>query len=245
MLHAAPPVVLLHGALGARDQLDPLRAALAHVVAAPVHALEFAGHGATPPDPADADGFRMERLTAQLAAALDAPALGRVVLFGYSMGGYAALHLAATQPARVAAVVTLGTKLAWTPEVAARDAARLDPAALRAKVPRFAAALAARHAGAGGWEAVLARTAALLTALGARPLVTPDVLATISCPVRVLVGDRDATLPVAECVDAVRALPRGELGVLPGTPHPLEQVGMERLAREVAEVAAVAALTPS
>jgi pimeloyl-ACP methyl ester carboxylesterase len=156
------------------------------------------------------------------------------------MGGYVALHLAATRPARVAAVVTLGTKLAWTPEVAAWEASRLDPAVLRAKVPRFADALAARHAGGGGWEAVLARTAGLLTALGAHPLLTPDVLATIACPVRVLVGDRDATLPVAECVDAVRALPRGELGVLPGTPHPLEQVNAERLAREVAEVARAA-----
>jgi pimeloyl-ACP methyl ester carboxylesterase len=243
---APATIVLLHGALGACDQLEPLRAALADLVDAPVHPLEFAGHGATPPDPDDADGYRIERLAGQIAAALAAGAIGRAVLFGYSMGGYAALHLAATQPTRAAAVVTLGTKLAWTPEVAARDAARLDPAVMRAKVPRFAESLATRHAGAGGWELVLARTAALLTRLGDRPLLTPEALAAVTCPVRVLVGDRDATLPVAECVDAVRALPRGELGVLPGTPHPLEQVDVRRLAREVAEVAArAAAPTPS
>jgi pimeloyl-ACP methyl ester carboxylesterase len=110
-------------------------------------------------------------------------------------------------------------------------------------VPAFAHALAERHTGAGGWEAVLARTAALLTALGDGPPLTPAALAAITCPVRVLVGDRDATLPVAECVEAVRALPHGELGVLPGTPHPLEQVDVGRLAREVAEVyARVAAI---
>jgi pimeloyl-ACP methyl ester carboxylesterase len=105
-------------------------------------------------------------------------------------------------------------------------------------VPRFADALDARHSRAGGWEAVLARTGSLLTALGGQPDLTADVLGGIDCPVRVLVGDRDATLPVAECVDAVRSLPRGELAVLPGTPHPLEQVDPLRLAREIAEVAA-------
>ena len=230
------PVVLLHGALGAAPQLDRLHRALADHVRAPIHVLEFPGHGVTPPAPADADGFRMERLVDWLGAALDARGVERAVLFGYSMGGYAALLLAGAQPERVAAVVTLGTKLDWTPAGAAREAARLDPAVLRAKVPAFADVLAARHAGAGGWEAVLAHTAALLVALGERPLLDAGALAGVGVPVRILVGDRDATLPVPECVDAVRSLPRGELGVLPGTPHPLEQVDVGRLAREVAEV---------
>jgi pimeloyl-ACP methyl ester carboxylesterase len=238
---SVPPLVLLHGALGARDQLAPLHAALGALAGQPVHAIELAGHGGTPATAPDTDGFRIERFADQLGDELDRLGASAAVLFGYSMGGYVALHLAASRPERVAAVITLGTKLAWSPEVAAREVARLDPAVLRAKVPRFADALAARHAGAGGWEAVLARTAALLTTLGARPLLTTDVLATIACPVRVLVGDRDATLPVAECVDAVRALPRGELAVLPGTPHPLEQVDAQRLAREIVEVAGRAA----
>jgi len=64
------PILLLHGALGARDQLAPLAAALAEVVDAPVQALEFAGHGSTPPDPADAGGYAIERLSAQVARAL-------------------------------------------------------------------------------------------------------------------------------------------------------------------------------
>jgi pimeloyl-ACP methyl ester carboxylesterase len=230
------PILLLHGALGGRDQLAPLAEALAEVVDAPVRALEFAGHGGTPPDAADAAGYAIERLSAQVARALGGPA----VLFGYSMGGYAALHLAAEAPARVAGVVTLGTKLAWTPEYAAREAARLDAAVIRAKVPAFADALARRHAGAGGWEGVLARTAGLLTALGADPLLSPARLAAVACPVRLLAGDRDATLSAAECEAAAGALPRGEFRVLPDTPHPLEQVDARRLAREVAEVYAAA-----
>lgn len=224
------PIVLLHGALGAGAQLQPLAASLAAQGVPDVRVVEFAGHGATP----DTGGaFTVERFGEQVLAAMDAAGAGRATLFGYSMGGYVALHLAATRPERVARVVTLATKLAWTPEVAAREAGRLDAATIRAKVPRFAEQLADRHGGAGGWELVLARTAALLRALGEQPPVTDAVLRTIASPVRVLVGDRDATVTLEECAAAYRALPDGALGVLARTGHPLEQVEVRRLVGEI------------
>ncbi len=99
---------------------------------------------------------------------------------------------------------------------------------IRTKVPAFAETLALRHR-ATGWEHVLEHTAAALHALGAHPLLTPDVLARIVCPVRLAVGDRDATLRVEELRDVSRTLARGEYEVLPGTPHPLERVPLERL----------------
>ena len=74
---------------------------------------------------------------------------------------------------------TLATKLAWTPEISARETAMLDPAVIRAKVPKFAAALEARHTAA-GWEKLLAHTAELLFDLGGRPRITDEVLATIA-----------------------------------------------------------------
>ena len=233
------PILLLHGALGARDTLQSLADALQPILPpdTAVHAHEFAGHGTTPDADAPADTpYDVARLAAGVLDAMDARGVERATLFGYSMGGYVALLLAAEHPARVRAVVTLATKLAWTPEVAAREASRLDAGAIRAKVPRFADALAARHAGAGGWERVLARTAAMLHAIAARPPVTPDVLARVACPARVCVGDRDATVTLDECATAVRTLPHGELAVLPGTGHPLEHADPTRLAREVTEV---------
>ncbi len=194
--------------------------------------LEFEGHGETAPHP---DGYSIERFAEQVVERLAARGIGRAALFGYSMGGYVALHLARVHPERVAAVATLGTKFRWDPATAAREAARLDPDAIRAKVPRFADALAARHGGAGGWEAVLARTAALLRALGERPVLTDATLAEVAQPVRVMVGDRDATVTVEETAGAYRALPNGELAVLPRTPHPLEQVDTGRLVAALGE----------
>jgi pimeloyl-ACP methyl ester carboxylesterase len=234
-------ILLLHGALGDRGTLRPVADALAPLLPAgtTVHAHEFAGHGATPdPDAADDAPYDVARLAAGVLDAMDAQGIAAATLFGYSMGGYVALLLAAEHPTRVRAVVTLATKLAWTPEGAARETSRLDAGAIRAKVPRFAELLAARHAGAGGWESVLARTAAMMHGIAARPLVTADVLARVACPARVCVGDRDATVTLDECVAAVRALPRGELAVLPGTAHPLEQADPARVAREIAEISA-------
>jgi pimeloyl-ACP methyl ester carboxylesterase len=233
---APPHLILLHGALGARAQLVPLLAPLVERTGGSlhVHALEFAGHGETP----DAEGrpFRIERFVEDVAALLDRRGIERASVFGYSMGGYVALRLAAERPERVAAVATLGTKFDWDPATSAREAARLEPATIRAKVPRFADELAARHAGTtGGWEGVLARTAGLLRALGERPLLTPDVLSRIAQPVRVTLGDRDATVSVEESAAAARALPAGELAVLPRTGHPLEQVDVERLTRELTD----------
>lgn len=232
-------ILLLHGALGARDTLRPLEAALAPLVPAgtDVRAHEFAGHGDTPDADAAPDApYDVARMAARLLDAMDRDGIARATVFGYSMGGYVALLLAAEHPARVRAVVTLATKLAWTPEGAARETSRLDAATIRAKVPRFADALAARHAGAGGWEGVLARTAAMMHAIAARPLLTPDVLGAVACPARICVGDRDATVTLEECAAAMRALPRGELAVLPATGHPLEHADAARVAREIAEV---------
>jgi pimeloyl-ACP methyl ester carboxylesterase len=83
---------------------------------------------------------------------------------------------------------------------------------------------------------VCARTAALLRALGDAPPLTDDVLATVAAPARLMLGDRDATVTLDETAVAMRALPHGELAVLPRTPHPLEQADPKRLAFELADL---------
>jgi pimeloyl-ACP methyl ester carboxylesterase len=66
--------------------------------------------------------------------------------------------------------------------------------------------------------------------LGAHPLLDTAALASITARVRLMVGDRDTVVTVDETARAARALPIGELAVLPGTPHPLEQVDVPLLA---------------
>ena len=213
------PLLLIHGALGARSQLAALAAALEPEH--PVHLVELEGHGDTPSTSAP---FDIGRFAQNVRGTMRERGLARAALFGYSMGGYVALHLAAESPELVTSVMTLGTKLAWTPEVAAREVSRLHPAIIRAKVPKFAEVLEQRHVGAGGFELVLAKTAALMTSLGDRPLVDATLFGRLAQPVRLMVGDRDSVVSIEETAAATRSIPRGELGVLPNTVHPIEQV---------------------
>lgn len=223
-----PSLVLLPGALGAASQFADLRARLA-----PHFRLvspDFEGHG---PRPGAGRPFRMAHFVENLLETIVVHDLTPARVVGYSMGGYVALALARQQPDLIHSVLTLGTKFFWDDATAAREAGRLDPALLEAKVPQFAHELVARHP-ASGWQEVVRQTADLLRDLGANPLLTPARLAEIQQPVRVLVGDRDATVTVEETTAAWRALPNAQLQVLPTTPHPLERVSADALAASIA-----------
>ncbi|MFP5353653.1 MAG: alpha/beta fold hydrolase [Gemmatimonadota bacterium] len=224
------PLIFLHGALGSRAQLAPLAGRIAP--AGVVHLTEFAGHGATPFPPPGV--LRVETLAAGVLADMNAAGIATAKFFGYSMGGYVALWLARHHPARVARIATLGTKLHWTAGGAAREAAMLDPATIRAKVPAFADRLAGTHT-AMGWEALLAATAEMMTWMGENAPLTEEAMRAIPHPVRIIVGDRDSTVSVEECARARGWLADAELEVLPRTPHPFERVPIERLAASVRE----------
>lgn len=226
---AQSDLLLLHGALGASEQFSRLMPLLADRFQ--LHRLDFEGHGGAP---ARDRPFRIEHFAENVIDYLDAQAIARIDIFGYSMGGYVALYLARTQPDRIGRIATLGTKLMWAPEVAAREVKMLDPKTIAEKVPNFARALEARHT-ASGWENVLARTVEMMIALGDRPALSSEDYAAIEARVRICVGDRDATVGVEESAAVYRLLPHGELDVLPGAPHPLEKAPLDRLARGLVE----------
>ncbi|RYZ19526.1 MAG: alpha/beta hydrolase [Chitinophagaceae bacterium] len=216
------PLLLLHGALGGPDILQPLSALLQDQFTLYCPALP--GHAGVP-----TEEYRMEGLVDFLEAYLDREGLERPLLFGYSMGGYAALALAARAPGRLGAVATLATKLHWTPEGATKEARMLQPETIEAKVPAFADALARRHAPL-DWKAVVAGTAALMQDLGNNPLLTAEQYRRIADPVLLLLGDRDGMVSIEETRDAFAQISGAQLGLLPGTPHPLEKVPVELLA---------------
>jgi pimeloyl-ACP methyl ester carboxylesterase len=229
-----PPLVLLHGALGAADQLAPLAAALGEHFEPIV--VEFEGHGRTPaPD----RPFRMAHFASNVVSALDAHGLAAADIFGYSLGGYVGLCLARNAPERVRRVMTLGTKLRWSPADAERELRQLDAEQIRARVPKFAALLAERH-GAEAWVPLLTRTAEMMTHLGTVPALLDEDFRALTLPVRLVVGDHDRMAGVDDTLGVYRLLPAGELAVLPGTGHPLEQVAQDALVEQIIEYYAVA-----
>ncbi len=224
---ARPAVLLLHGALGAASSMLPLAERLApHFT---VHGLDFTGHGASP---APKGLLRVETLAAQVGEYVTEHGLAPAHIFGYSLGGFVALCLAASRPALVSRVATLATKLAWSPDVSAQMARQFDAATIRAKVPKLAESFAATHTGM-GWEPLLDATRSMMDDLGATPRLTEDVLRSVTHPVRLAVGDRDSTVSVEETLAVMRALPAGELEVHPGTSHALERMDLDRLSRSL------------
>lgn len=217
-------LLLLHGALGSKEQFEELNKELNGNFE--IHTLNFSGHGGSviPDEP-----FTMNLFSDNIISYLNDDGINEIDIFGYSMGGYAALHTAVNFPARIGKIFTFATKFEWTPEIAERETAMLDIVKIKQKVPKFAGELALRH-GENNWEIVTGKTAEMMRDLGAGK---PLLLGNIKNDVLVGIGDRDKMVTLEETITAYRSLPNAELLVLPGTPHPFEMVDPERLAGEM------------
>jgi len=193
-------------------------------------ALDFSGHGARAGE--ETADFSIEQFAQDVIAWMDREEISQLDIFGYSMGGYVALWLAAKHPERVGKIMALATKFAWSSEAAEKEAKMLDPAKTEEKVPAFAAQLAQLH-GPGNWRKVMENTALMMQSLGNKPLLTPELLSGIAQPVQVMVGDRDNMVTLDETVNVFKQLPNARLSVLPDSKHPLERIALNRLKFEV------------
>ena len=220
-----PPLLLLHGAIGAKEQFEPLQAALTEQVA--VHTLDFEGHGAAA---LRARPFAIAHFAENVITYLDVNEIEQAHIFGHSMGGYVGLYMTQHYPDRIGRVFTLGTKLAWSPEFAAGEVRNMDPDRMLEKVPQFARVLEARHT---DWRANLAKSREMTLALGDNPPLTLENLATIEHLVRLGIGDKDRMVTLEETIAAYRAMPNGQLHVIPATAHPLERIHVGRVAAAI------------
>jgi pimeloyl-ACP methyl ester carboxylesterase len=220
-------ILLLHGALGSKATFTALEQTLQAKYN--VHTLDFTGHGglALPQEP-----YSMSLFTEDILALLDSKGLHQAHIFGYSMGGYAALYFALEHPERVSSIFTMATKFDWSPATAAHEGKMLNPEKIEEKVPQFAKILAERHYPQ-DWKQVVSKTAEMMQHLGSSPTLTSDNLSMLAIPVQLSVGDRDNMVTVEETLGAYKLLPNAKLLVLPDTGHPFEKVPVNRLAYEI------------
>ena len=141
-------LLLLHGALGSKVQLRPLKQILEQKFN--VFDLNFEGHG----DVYSEQDFSIDLFASNVRDFLKEQNLENTHIFGYSMGGYVALHLANHKPSLVNKIVTLGTKFDWNPEGAAREIKMLNPEKVEEKIPAFAGYLNKLHS-ALSWKVVM------------------------------------------------------------------------------------------
>ncbi len=213
----ATELVLIHGALGSKEQLDFLVEWSKTMNLKPT-VVEFSGHGTTK----RSHSFSVTQFASELENVLEILPESPLV-FGYSMGGYVALDLAARKPQLFAGLITLATKFNWSPEIASKEVKMLSPSVIQDKVHAFAEVLDNRHKKI-GWETVCRDTASMMIDLGNEPLITEEVLQSISIPTVFSVGDEDKMVTIDETAWAQKNCPKSNLAVLPLTKHPIERL---------------------
>lgn len=219
-------LLLLHGAIGAKEQLMPLAEKLKPSYI--VHRLNFSGHGGEPM-PAH---FSIEIFANDVLNYLDKNNINTISIFGYSMGGYVAMFLAKNHPTRINKIMTLATKFHWTEDIAEKEIKMLNPEKIQEKLPSFAKTLEERNM-PNDWKLALTATANMMIALGNNNTLHLSDYETIEHQALISIGDKDTMVTLEETVAVYRQLKNANLLVLPNTQHPIEKVELERLSKEI------------
>lgn len=218
-------LLLLHGALGSKDQFSALETALSGKFK--THALNFSGHGRVA---SNHHAFTIQNFAHEVLDWMNEHYDRKIDVFGYSMGGYVALWLARFYPERIGKVFTLGTKLKWSEEEAQKEIKMLNADKIAEKIPAFAQTLLERH-GEHEWRSVLGKTALMMHDLASNHLTEQDFIK-IETPVLLSLGQKDNMVTLEETEYAHRLIKNSELKIYESVPHPFEAVPVNLLSTE-------------
>ncbi len=224
------PLLLLHGALGAASQFDSLQQMLEQQ-GRKVYTLNFSGHGGRT---VSSKGFSIPVFANEVFAFIEQKALAPVDIFGYSMGGYVALWLAAHHPEKISSIFTLGTKFDWSEASAILETKKLNPDKIVEKVPAFAKVLEERHKPL-DWKEVMLNTADLMRDLGRDPLLHHEVLCSINTKTCIAVGETDDMVNRFHSEDVSKLLTNASFMIMKETPHMIERVNLNALSQTLNE----------
>ncbi|HZV70468.1 MAG TPA: alpha/beta hydrolase [Saprospiraceae bacterium] len=215
-------LLLLHGALGSKEQFSALKQNLAPHFE--VYDFNFSGHG----NNTNTTEFSIEQFVQDTLTFLSLHDFEKVNIFEYSMGGYVALKLSIQYPEKVHKIMTLGTKMDWNKTSAEKEVSMLIPEIIEEKIPKFAENLRLVHM-ANDWKMILRKTADMMSALGNGAAMTADDFEKIINPVLICIGSADKMVSIEESDAVAQRLPNGELKIIPGFKHPMEMNDVEVL----------------
>ena len=144
------------------------------------------------------------------------------------MGGYVALYLAKNHPEKVGKIITLGTKLSWTPDIAAKETKMLVADKIEEKIPAFAKILKERHQ-PNNWKTVLEKTTNMMIAMGNNNVLKDEDFKLIQHTTKMLLADNDEMVSKVETNHVAQLLPHATFELLPNSKHPIEKVDINAL----------------
>lgn len=222
-------LLLLHGALGSKEQLNELEQKLSGDFK--IYKMNFTGHGG---EEIPGDPFSIKLFSDQLVKFINENNLKGIDIFGYSMGGYVALYTALHNPGLINKIFTTATKFDWNEETSKKEAGMLNSAKIEEKVPAFAEQLKNRHSPQ-DWKEVLNKTAEMMLNLGKDPELKESDFERIENEVLISVGDKDNMVSIEETKNASEKIPNAKFLLLENTPHPIEKIPVDMLAGEIRE----------
>jgi len=208
-------LILTHGALGFKGDLENLKTALVKE-GFDVHTFSFSGHGGQSFE----NDFSIPQFSLELENFISENKLVQPSVIGYSMGGYVALNLALKNATLINKIITLGTKFNWSKETVEKETRMLVPDAIIEKVPAFAKSLESKHGN--NWKELLKRTADLMQNISANNYLNSESLKTIQTKTLLGLGDKDQMVTLEETVNVYKTLPNANMYMLPATKHPVE-----------------------
>jgi pimeloyl-ACP methyl ester carboxylesterase len=206
------PLVLIHGALGSREEFKEIAAVLSNDFA--IHCYEIPGHGMRHDE---LHNFSLHKIVQDFTSFLDS--IGSTYIFGFSLGGYIALQAAQLNQKNIRGIVTLGTKLEWNKEVAENETKTLNTAFLKNKIPKFYNYLLQLH---GEYlPTLLDATKSFMIDLGQSPPIDTSSVRQLEIPVRVVRGGKDQMVTQKESFAIAQNIKNGHYFEVPHFIHPI------------------------
>jgi pimeloyl-ACP methyl ester carboxylesterase len=223
------PLILIHGGMAVGDSFQPQ---------IPIFSEHFRvivpdsrGHGRTD-NPTGELSYRL--MADDIAAFIDVLGLNRPLICGWSDGGQIALELGMHYPDQVKCMVVGAAWYQFTPNYQALIQAMGFEAPgvanierMKQTIPEFVEMLRVWHSpirGPDHWEVLATQISTMwLTPLN----YTTEDFQKLNAPTMILVGDRDAMIPVEEAVQMYRLIPGAELAIVPNAEHSLPYVRSE------------------
>jgi esterase/lipase len=209
-------ILLLHGAIGSKSQLCEIADYLSNEFK--VFTLDFEGHGANSSEVP----FSIHLFKSNVLNFIKSNKLDSVSIFGYSMGGYVALQLAAEYPELVESIFTYGTKFDWNEEASVKESSKLNPEIIEERFPDFAKGLKSLH-GELNWKNVLHKTAAMMIQMG-KAKENQINFSDIECPCLLSWGTNDKMVTKTETLVTVCKINKSNFFEFENQPHPIEQL---------------------